>query len=371
MNSNPKYFENLDGLRFFAFLSVFLFHSFYTPHQYVKNDILYQIPYLATRFGWLGVNFFFVLSGFLITYLILIEEKKMGQINLWHFYIRRILRIWPLYYLIVAFCFIVYPQIANSFADTPNDSLPNIWYFLLHISNLNYIYHPSDIPTLNILWSISIEEQYYLFWPLLLFLVKGKFRPFLMLIIILSAMLFVFSNKENSHYYHHHILACMSDLTIGGLCAYFAANNEKFIEFFENIPRFFIIFFYATLILYFSSLTLNIIHNNRIITAAMFAGVILEQNYSRHSVFKISRFKIITRLGKYTYGLYCYHYLALLLSIKISTYFGLNNSAFGVVIIDNLLGIIISICVAITSYHIFEKPFLKQKQKFALYSNLK
>jgi len=94
MQKKKIYFENLDGLRFLCFLSVFFFHSFHTEFDYIRNDSLY-IFFKKDVFGngSLGVNFFFVLSGFLITFLLIEEKALNGQINLKNFWIRRILRI--------------------------------------------------------------------------------------------------------------------------------------------------------------------------------------------------------------------------------------------------------------------------------------
>ena len=119
--------------------------------------------------------------------------------------------------------------------------------------------------------------------------------------------------------------------------------------------------------IYFACMTFNFINNNSLITAICFSFIILEQNYSLRSPFKISKFRLFTYLGRYTYGLYCYHYLALLLAIKISMKIGLNETVFGVVIFENMLGLIISIVVAMASYHIYELPFLRLKNKFAFY----
>ncbi|HET9503954.1 MAG TPA: acyltransferase family protein [Hymenobacter sp.] len=101
------FFPNLDGLRFLAFFAVFLFHSLYTPDAGIAASSLYQVPYQLTRVGDLGVNFFFVLSGFLITYLLLSEKQLMGRVAIGAFYMRRILRIWPLYFVVVFIGFVV------------------------------------------------------------------------------------------------------------------------------------------------------------------------------------------------------------------------------------------------------------------------
>src|SRR6187399_3026044 len=103
------FFPNLDGWRFLAFLGVFYYHSFSTELAHIKDDPTYKFLKGTTRGGDLGVDFFFVLSGFLIVYLLINEKQLTGKISVKKFYIRRILRIFPLYYFCVFFGFILFP----------------------------------------------------------------------------------------------------------------------------------------------------------------------------------------------------------------------------------------------------------------------
>src|SRR5690348_10604112 len=104
------FFPNLDGLRFFCFLSVFFYHSFYTEYSYIKEAPFYKfVKFHLLVNGNIGVNFFFVLSGFLITFLLLEEKKSTLNIRVNCFYEKRILRIWPLYFFCVFFGFVVFP----------------------------------------------------------------------------------------------------------------------------------------------------------------------------------------------------------------------------------------------------------------------
>ena len=102
IKENKIYFENLDFLRFIAFFTVFAGHT--ALGNFLINrihvDVINKFIWVFSQ-GGTGVSFFFVLSGFLITYLLLIEKEKTGKINVRNFYVRRILRIWPLYYLVI------------------------------------------------------------------------------------------------------------------------------------------------------------------------------------------------------------------------------------------------------------------------------
>ena len=128
------HFENLDGLRFLCFLSVFFFHSFHTDFDSIKSTSIFQlIKRDIFGNGNLGVNFFFVLSGFLITYLLIEEKKLNGQINIKKFWIRRMLRIWPLFYLCVIIGFFIFPVLKSSFGQQPKETA-FIGYYLTFLN---------------------------------------------------------------------------------------------------------------------------------------------------------------------------------------------------------------------------------------------
>ncbi|WP_430406172.1 acyltransferase family protein [Fluviicola sp.] len=101
MKATSPYFKNLDGLRTICFLMVFFFHSFTSKNEVVLNSNTYKtIKVGVFANGNLGVNFFFVLSGFLITYLLIIEKQTSSSINVIHFWLRRVLRIWPFIFFV-------------------------------------------------------------------------------------------------------------------------------------------------------------------------------------------------------------------------------------------------------------------------------
>ena len=103
------YFENLDGLRFLSFVAIFLHHGLFTRFEVVENSQLFQTIKVLLKPSGLGVPFFFCLSGFLITYLLLKELQDFNKIDILKFYIRRALRIWPLYYAVIIFGFFIFP----------------------------------------------------------------------------------------------------------------------------------------------------------------------------------------------------------------------------------------------------------------------
>ncbi len=365
------YFENLDGIRFLCFLSVFLYHSFHTDYDIIKQSELYQfIKYDLFGNGNLGVNFFFVLSGFLISYLLIEEKKLNGQINIRKFWIRRILRIWPLFYFCVFFGFSIFPQFKILFGQSPNETA-NPWMYVTFLNNFDFIQNGlPDASILGVLWSVAIEEQFYFFWPIILFLfpVKRYWIPFTF--IILSSL--IFRSLNNSPLlYEHHTLSCIGDMAVGGMGAWVIINFNKAKSIFENLKKYQIYLIYLIFIaiflfrddLFFINSTIAIFE--RAFIAIVILVIILEQNYAKNSIFKMSRFKKITQLGKITYGLYCLHFIGILTTTTISNKFSFNTELWQVMLLETSVALFITIIISSISFKYFETPFLKLKDKFS------
>src|SRR5690606_12891158 len=144
------------------------------------------------RHGNLGVNFFFMLSGFLITYLLIKEKEFTGTIHVPNFYVRRILRIWPLYYLCVAVGFIGF-ALLKKISGAPLEENANAWYYLFFAANFDIMHtwpEKPDALLLSVLWSVAVEEQFYLTWPLILRIVPLKGYKYVFPGIMLFSLVF-------------------------------------------------------------------------------------------------------------------------------------------------------------------------------------
>ena len=123
-NENKKgiFFKGLNELRAIAALAVVFHHieSYKSEDSLASVIHIPQLSYFVSNLGNHGVHLFFVLSGFLITYLLFVEQERFGKINVKDFYIRRVLRIWPLYYLIVFLSFFIVPLLPNFFTCLKN-----------------------------------------------------------------------------------------------------------------------------------------------------------------------------------------------------------------------------------------------------------
>jgi len=364
------YFENLDGLRFICFLLVFFFHSFHTEYNFIKSNYIYEfITDFIFENGNLGVNIFFVLSGFLITFLLILEKRNSGHINIKKFWIRRIFRIWPLFFFCIFFGFIVFPEVKSFFGESPNETA-NLIYYLSFINNFDIIKNGlPDSSVLGVLWSIAIEEQFYLIWPIILsfFSIKRYWIPFLIIIVI--NIIFRSFNHDYINL-EFHTISCIGDMTVGAIGAWLVSNFSRFKFFITNLSKTKIYFLYIMFFVFYlfrkeiSSISLIILIIERLLIACLIILIILEQNYSKNSFYKFSSFKTISNLGKITYGLYCLHFIGILIVITITDKLNINNNLWEVLILETCLALIISIFISKISYNYFEKPFLKIKAKF-------
>lgn len=365
------FFPNLDGLRFFSFLAVFLSHGFYTDIIYFKENTAYQfIKQGLFRSADQGVNFFFVLSGFLITYLLLKENETTGRIDVKNFYIRRILRIWPLFYFCVFFGFVAFPFFKGLFGFVPLENA-NLVSYLFFFNNLDLVKHGvPDSSVLGVLWSVAVEEQFYLIWPMILSLSAPRRYISIFVFFMVISLVFRSLHYTDQIYLTHHTLAVISDMAVGGLAAFLAISNKKFLEGIKNLNRIkiFLIYVLVFIILFFKeiifSLPISIILE-RLVTSIVFSLVILEQNFSDRSLFKISNLKLITRLGKYTYGLYCFHTIGILIIFALLGIFKLNTGSWQVACGNMIASLMITILMSLLSYKFFESPFLRLKNKFS------
>jgi len=172
------YLPALDGLRFIAFMMVYLFHEGIS--QQVSSRVIGRTAARALRDnGGYGVQLFFILSGFLITTLLLLERKRYGRVALRSFWARRILRIWPLYYLIIVLGFFVLPGIDRQWTTQGYLQTLKIHLvpFLAFLGNWSMaLVTPIPYDWLSVLWSVCVEEQFYLVIPLLIAWVPARGR---------------------------------------------------------------------------------------------------------------------------------------------------------------------------------------------------
>jgi len=168
----PSYIPELQGLRGLAVLAVVIYHC----HPRLEGTLFYR----ASLWGWAGVNLFFVLSGFLITSILLESREKPHYFR--NFYARRALRIWPVYVLVLVVCYLnapwfIGPPVVQAIRTAP------WWAYILFLQNLFHLALP---PSIGPTWSLAIEEQYYVLWAPLVRLLS---RPWLLAVFLCGALI--------------------------------------------------------------------------------------------------------------------------------------------------------------------------------------
>lgn len=360
------YFPNLNGLRFIAAFLVIIHHVEQIKSLYdIKNNWKSNFVQLI---GEQGVVLFFVLSGFLITYLMLEEEKQTRTIRVGNFYLRRILRIWPLYFFIVFLALAVLPHI-------PLFSLPgygqDVVYRNLSTKILLFVFFLPNmvaavagvVPYASQTWSIGTEEQFYLIWPLLMKYIK-KYRIALMLVIIFGYILtarFLWSSHSdflpNKYYINAFWLLFNIDcMAIGGLLAILLFTQSRYLKIFRNN-----LVFYASLLLVSYMLYNGVViqHIPKEPYALLFGIIILNfaSNPNLHFNLEAGIFKY---LGKISYGLYMYHPIAIVLTVHLAMWTRLTNNIF-----IYPMSVIFSVLLAGLSYKYFESYFLRFKLQYS------
>ena len=365
-NRNLKlYFPNLNGLRFIAAFFVIINHTEQLKAFYHLGDGV--ISNFAKNIGKLGVMLFFVLSGFLITYLLITEERLFGLIHTKKFYIRRFLRILPLYTLLIilvffilpSFCFWEIPSLKNPI-DTSFTTI-----FLLHIFLIPNVATAvyGFIPYIAQAWSIGTEEQSYLMWPILLKRFK-KHRLLLMsgIVVFHFSVRILFSNKLslpipyrdiiNKFWMHFNI----DSIAIGSIFAILILNKNNIVKYILNTNFFYIIVFIT---MTFLIIGVKVPHFHYQFYSFLF-GVIIVNLAVNSNLKNVLEWKAINYLGKISYGIYMYHFLVLIPVLMFVSSFKLDNN-----IIIYFLIFSITIVISSLSYHYFETFFLKIKAKFA------
>lgn len=183
-SAQRSWYANIDGLRFFAVISVLLLHTLEIETEYNWLDRA------INRFRsplWLGVDLFFVISGFLITG-ILLDSRRQGYFS--RFYARRTLRIFPIYYLMLFVIFLVAVPLAKMLGvggETVDTLWSNQLWAWTYLQNVLQARGPEQLPGLGHLWSLAIEEQFYLVWPLFILAIR-KSNPLAWVVGLLVAM---------------------------------------------------------------------------------------------------------------------------------------------------------------------------------------
>jgi peptidoglycan/LPS O-acetylase OafA/YrhL len=347
--------KGLNGLRAIAALAVVVSHtllagpSFGLPARQKGLDL-----------AGFGVTIFFALSGFLITYLLLLEKEKFATINIKAFYIRRILRIWPLYYFYLIVC--VFVMVYFHLADLPGP----LGFYIFLSANIPFI-TGTALPLIGHYWSLGVEEQFYLFWPW----VVGKSSRIIRVLLIFIGVFILLKIGFAALYRYTGIIwpytimsVCRFEcMAIGALGAVFSFTGDIRFRKIVFHPVSEIIAWLVIVLLFLESFHISSAIDNDII-AAISVVLIMNVSFNNKKIVGLDN-AVFNFLGKISYGIYVYHPLVIFFAIRMfkKLSIGLTDFQTYVTVISFIL--LLTISVAWTSYEFFEKKFLRRKEKYA------
>lgn len=361
MPQQPGRERSLDGLRGAAILLVLLVHLY----QFELGNLLWRWVSRFCLSGWLGVDLFFALSGFLITRLLLAERGSPTRYR--DFYVRRALRILPAYYfyLLVVFAF-VKPDAARDW----------IAACVLFVQNL-YTLLPGtrgEWRGMGHLWSLAVEEQFYLVWPLLVYRLPARRLPWLCAGVIILASLCKLLMLRSSHPYSFYVfpVSRADALAWGALAAWFWGQRHDPVVWRRLSSALWVLLaMLAVLFLLCRGLgegsTAPVMALAVAVAAPAFAGLVLAASQPTHfpRLCRALEFSPLRFLGRYSYGLYllqptCLQLLQPTLKDMLSGIYAPNTSIF---IIGSTVALV-SIASAVLMFHVLEAPVLKLKRHF-------
>lgn len=382
------FFNGLNELRAFAALLVIFHHiELFKNRDHVSSlsDSKFFVYFIGTA-GKNGVHLFFVLSGFLITYLLLNEKEKCKTIFFKKFFLRRIFRIWPLYYLIVLIGFIIIPFLAHNFdvfertpyyyeliSNPKAYSINAVLLYLLILPNIALSYDYL-IPGCSQAWSIGVEEQFYVLWPLLIFVFS---RKKIIWIFILVLFFYTFSNffiqpasfhflPKNSSFvdmlipriYRIIKIISIEYMTIGAIGGYLYAYHREKVNNFSKSKFLYLLVLIFLLVLMIKPLFL--FYFQSILLGFLFLFLILITISDDNAI--VFRNKQLSYLGKISYGIYMYHPFVMFLVFPFAnTYFEDYDSTLYYNLFVYFFIFSTTILLSHLSYKYFESVFIKIK----------
>jgi peptidoglycan/LPS O-acetylase OafA/YrhL len=357
---NKRFYQpELDGLRFYAFLGVFMYHTVPSQPEFYSGMHL-PFPALfaaAVKAGAAGVDLFFVLSAFLITSLLLRETSETGGISLRRFYMRRILRIWPLYFAVLALGVVLAHTVKTQhFA----------WYyatgFFFFVGNWVMAAFGRTESICVPMWTVSIEEQFYLLWPLLMKLLKRRGMAPAAVVVFLAATVsqsaIVLAGVKGGYIYYGSISRCTA-LALGVLLALYSGRllpgrAVGFSLLGAGVASWIVAS--AWLVDQPGVPDQRMVAGRFLITLG--AGAILLACLNSRNA--LLRSGWIVRLGKISFGLYLLHPTGILLARNLS-----HATAGLRLLAVKGAGLVITILLAEASYRWLEAPFLRLKDRYA------
>jgi peptidoglycan/LPS O-acetylase OafA/YrhL len=362
------HFNNIDVLRGYAILSVVIFHCVQSMGLTENRVANY------TSIGAFGVDLFFVISGFLITDILIKTVNNRDYFK--NFYGRRILRIFPLYYGFLLLFIFILPHFFHKLGDLYDGVLLykyQVWYWL-YIPNTALGLHPEKIVFPH-LWSLAVEEQYYMIWPLFVWLFSFRnLKAILITVIILSFSLrcYFVVHEYDPYFLWTFTPIRLEAIAIGSLLSIcYNENNVIYYEWRKLFTAIIIVLVTALLVFVYTKRFFEYalsIQSVGILLMDILFGCVLIKSISSGEYKKTFFNKMLKNIGKFSYSIYIFHMLVLTevliaikkIELKYNTKF--SNGVKGASILCATLAF--SYIIAFATWNLYEKHFIKLKRYF-------
>ena len=351
-------FGSLDGLRCFCILAVIWHH---TPGA-DGLDILFL------RRGFLGVDMFFVLSGFLITTLLIRERAKYGCISLRAFWIRRSLRIFPIYYISLFVIVIAYLTLRRDDPET-QALLSDLPFHAFYLSNWRH-----DIAAnLQPLWSLGTEEQFYVFWPLIEVFARAPVRRVVLALLIVINVLIatrigvplLFEGGADHPIFTLSIMQTTFLPILLGVALAHLLHNKRWYA----VISFFVSWRWAPVV--WTGILVALIQFSpsdiqgwpriliQLCMTAIIASTVTQQT---HAMTRFLGFAPLRRMGEISYGMYLFHKWAVDIEQRVLSKIGIDLDPWPVV--QFVIIVAVTVAVSEASFRLIESPILQFKKRF-------
>jgi peptidoglycan/LPS O-acetylase OafA/YrhL len=339
-----RYFASLDGLRCISILAVIGHHANVTGTHLLER-------------GWLGVQLFFVISGYLITTLLLREKERTGGVSLSGFYARRSLRIFPLYYAVLAL-YVALVLATERHSPAGEAFLANLPSFLTYTSN--WFVPPAESPGVRVIfvfaWSLATEEQFYLFWPLVVRSARRATTPLwfisgLMLADLGLEALAAAGMLPLGPVATRAVTSVATTICMGCILAYALHSPRTFRWAYAVLGR---AWSFPVALLATAALYLLPGAPDALVEVAMVALIGAACIRPTHAWQGALRWRPVVHVGMVSYGVYMLHMLCINAVRRLPLGDGLLAYA---------VAVALSVGVATLSFRFFEQPFLRLKER--------
>ncbi len=365
---NFGYHRSLDGLRGVAVMAVLMLHA-YIPYTVAKDVKIIGIG------GFLGVDIFFVLSGFLITSLLVQEWEANDRIDFIKFYARRALRLLPALFVFVSVC--VLHSILFRATEESGGALSDVFAITFYLSN----WIPINLYSLRHTWSLAVEEQFYLLYPILLLamllvvkrLKMERHRIIFFLLLLIAAIaayravLFAYSGFSMRIYMGSDTRA--DSLLFGCLVGMIISSNllpQKL--WFERLLKIAAIGAAAVLLYMFLMTRYDsgfLYYGGFTFVAFLVGLIIVSLQISPPKILKLFlEWSVLVWIGRLSYGIYLWHKLVYIIMDSILPLIPITSETMRRIILPLTIKVVCSLVVAAFSYYCLEKPFLRLKKHF-------